>query len=407
MIKEKRITVGVTGGIAAYKAVELVRQLRTRGAEVDVIMTKNAQQFVTPLTFQTVSGHLVYTDLFASFKPEISHISLAEKADAFIIAPATANIIAKIASGLADDLLSTVMLATRAPVLIAPAMNDKMWSNPVVKRNVTKLRELGFKIIEPTSGELACGAEGKGRLAEIEDIVKETLTVLTKKDLKGERILITTGPTHEPIDPVRILTNRSSGKMGFALAQAAYRRGAEVMLVSGPTNLKPIPHIHTISVETSLEMSKAALKHYKSCSIAIKAAAVADYRPKKNLKDKMKKTHKTLSLELERNPDILYQMGKNKEKRILVGFAAETKNIISQAKLKLDKKNLDLIVVNQVLQKKGGFGSDFNEATLIDHEGRIDALPLMSKEELSDKILDKIKELKDRKPTTKEPKKTG
>ena len=407
MIKEKWITLGVTGGIAAYKAVELVRQLRTCGAEVDVIMTKNAQQFVTPLTFQTVSGHPVYTDLFGSFKPEISHISLAEKADAFIIAPATANIIAKIASGLADDLLSTVMLATRAPVLIAPAMNDKMWKNPVVKQNVTKLQELGFKIIEPTSGELACGAIGEGRLADIEDIVKETLTILTKKDLKGERILITTGPTHEPIDPVRILTNRSSGKMGFALAQASYRRGAEVMLVSGPTNLTPTPHIHTISVETSLEMNKAAMKHYKSCSIAIKAAAVADYRPKKNLKDKMKKTHKTLSLELERNPDILYQMGKNKGKKILVGFAAETKNLISQAKLKLDKKNLDLIVVNQVLQKKGGFGSDHNEATLIDYEGRIDALPLMSKEELADKILDKIKELKDKKTATKEPKKTG
>ncbi|MBW2182398.1 MAG: bifunctional phosphopantothenoylcysteine decarboxylase/phosphopantothenate--cysteine ligase CoaBC [Deltaproteobacteria bacterium] len=406
MIKGKWITLGVTGGIAAYKAVDLVRQLRTRGAEVDVIMTKNAQQFVTPFTFQTVSGHPVYTDLFGSFKPEISHISLAEKADAFIIAPATANIIAKIVSGLADDLLSTVLLATRAPVLIAPAMNDKMWENPVVKQNVAKLKELGFEIVEPTSGELACGAEGKGRLADIEDIVKETITILTKKDLKGERILITTGPTHEPIDPVRILTNRSSGKMGYALAQASYRRGAEVMLVSGPTNLKPIPHIHTISVGTSLEMSKAALKHYKSCSIAIKAAAVADYRPKKGLKDKMKKTHKTLSLELERNPDILYQMGKNKGKKILVGFAAETKNIISQAKLKLDKKNLDLIVVNQVLQKKGGFGSDNNEATLIDYEGRIDALPLMSKEELADKIIDKIKELKDKKPTTKEPKKT-
>lgn len=402
MIKGKWITVGVTGGIAAYKAVELVRQLRRCGAEVDVIMTKSAQQFVTPLTFQTVSGHLVYTDLFSSFTPEISHISLAEKADAIIIAPATAHTIAKIAAGLADDLLSTVMLATRAPVLIAPAMNDKMWKNTVVKQNVAKLHELGFKIIEPASGELACGAEGTGRLADIEDIVSKILTILTKKDLKGERILITTGPTREPIDPVRILTNRSSGKMGFALAHASYRRGAEVMLVSGPTNLKSIPHIHTISVETSLEMSKAALKHYKSCSIAIKAAAVADYRPKKNLKDKMKKTQKTFSLELERNPDILYQMGKNKGKKILVGFAAETKNIISQAKLKLDKKNLDLIVVNQVLQKKGGFGSDYNEATLIDYEGRIDALPLMSKEELADKILDKIKELKDKKSAIKE-----
>jgi len=407
MVEGKQIVLGVTGGIAAYKVVELVRQLRKRGAKVDVVMTKNAQQFVTPLTFQTISGHPVFTDLFSSFQPEIAHIALADRADLLIIAPATANIIAKIASGCADDLLTTTVLATKAPVLIAPAMNAKMWESPVVTRNVRILKDLGFGIIEPAKGELACGYEGKGRLAEIEDIVEEALTILTKKDLQGERILITAGPTHEPIDPVRILTNRSSGKMGYALAKASHRRGAEVMLISGPTTLKPIPHINTVPVETSLEMKKAVLNHYKSCSIAIKAAAVADYRPIKSHRDKMKKRHKTFTLELERNPDILYQLGKNKGNRILVGFAAETKNIISQAKTKLDKKNLDLIVVNHARQKKGGFGSDRNEVTLIDYEGRIDTLPLMDKEELANKILDKIKQLKTKNTSAREPKKRG
>lgn len=407
MIKGKQIVLGVTGGIAAYKVVELVRQFRKRDAKVYIIMTKNAQQFITPLTFQTISGNQVFTDLFNSFQPEIDHIALADKSDILIIAPATANIIAKIASGCADDLLSTVVLATRAPMLIAPAMNAKMWDNPVVKQNIEKLKERSFKIIEPTTGELACGYEGKGRLAEIEDIVEEAITILTKKDFQGERILITAGPTHEPIDPVRFLTNRSSGKMGYALAKASHRRGAEVRFIIGPINFQPIPHIHTTPVETSLEMNKAVLHHYKSCSIVIKAAAVADYRPKKIFQDKMKKTYKTFTLGLERNPDILYQLGKNKGNRILVGFAAETRNIISQAKSKLDKKNLDLIVVNNAHQKKGGFGSDSNEVTLIDYEGKIDALPLMGKEELADKILDKIKQLQAEKASVREAKKRG
>lgn len=407
MIKGKQIVLGVTGGIAAYKVVELVRQFRKRDAKVYIIMTKNAQQFITPLTFQTISGNQVFTDLFNSFQPEIDHIALADKSDILIIAPATANIIAKIASGCADDLLSTVVLATRAPMLIAPAMNAKMWDNPVVKQNIEKLKERSFKIIEPTTGELACGYEGKGRLAEIEDIVEEAIIILTKKDFQGERILITAGPTHEPIDPVRFLTNRSSGKMGYALAKASHRRGAEVRFIIGPINFQPIPHIHTTPVETSLEMNKAVLHHYKSCSIVIKAAAVADYRPKKIFQDKMKKTYKTFTLGLERNPDILYQLGKNKGNRILVGFAAETRNIISQAKSKLDKKNLDLIVVNNAHQKKGGFGSDSNEVTLIDYEGKIDALPLMGKEELADKILDKIKQLQAEKASVREAKKRG
>jgi phosphopantothenoylcysteine decarboxylase/phosphopantothenate--cysteine ligase len=400
MIKGKQLVVGITGGIAAYKAAELVRQFRKRDAEVDVIMTRNAQQFVTPLTFQTISGHPVFTDLFGSFQPEISHIALADKADMLIIAPATANIIAKIASGLADDLLSTVALATTAPILIAPAMNTKMWENPITQDNVKKLKERTITIVDPSTGELACGYEGKGRLAEIEDIVDKTLDILTPKDLHGERILITAGPTHEPIDPIRMLTNRSSGKMGYALAEASYRRGAEVMLVTGPTTLMPLDHIHTIHVTNAFEMDKAVSKHYKSCSIVIKAAAVSDYRPKKSFREKVKKTHKTLTLELERNPDILYKMGKNKGSRFLVGFAAETKNLISQAKSKLDRKNLDLIVVNHALQKDGGFGSDSNEVTLIDYEGKVETLPRLKKTELADQILDTIKAVKAEKKAT-------
>ena len=394
MIKGKKILVGITGGIAAYKTADLVRQFRKRDAEVDVIMTRNAQHFVTPLTFQTISGHPVSTDLFGNYQPEISHIALADKADILIIAPATANIIAKIASGLADDLLSTVALATTAPLLIAPAMNTKMWENPITQANVKKLKERAVTIVDPSTGELACGYEGKGRLAEIEDIVDKTLDILTPKDLHGERILITAGPTHEPIDPIRMLTNRSSGKMGYALAKASYRRGAKVMLVTGPTTLPPLDHIHTIHVTTAFEMDKAVSKHYKSCSIVIKAAAVSDYRPKKSFQEKVKKTHKTLTLELERNPDILYKMGKNKGSRFLVGFAAETKNLISQAKSKLDRKNLDLIIVNHALQKDGGFGSDSNEVTIIDYEGKVETLPRLEKGELADKILDTIKAVK-------------
>lgn len=407
MIRGKQIVMGITGGIAVYKAAELVRQFRRRDAAVDVIMTRNAQQFVAPLTFQTISGRPVFTDLFAGYQPEIAHIALADRADILIIAPATANIIAKIASGLADDLLSTVVLATTAPLLIAPAMNTRMWENPATRDNVKKLIERGATIVEPSTGELACGYEGKGRLAELEDIVEKTLDILATKDFRGERILITAGPTHESIDPVRMLTNRSSGKMGYALARASSRRGAQVTLVTGPTSLMPPAHIHTIQVTSAFEMDKAVSHHYRSCSIIIKAAAVSDYRPQKSFREKMKKTHKTLTLELERNPDILYKMGKNKGNRFLVGFAAETKNLISHAKAKLDRKNLDLIVVNHALQKDGGFGSDKNEVTIIDYEGKVETIPRLEKSELADRILDKIKAVKAEKTASAgQPKKT-
>ena len=407
MLKEKKIVVGITGGIAAYKAAELVRQLCKHGAEVDVVMTSNAQQFVTPLTFQTISTHPVHTDLFGSYQPEIAHIALADKADLLIIAPATANIIAKCAAGIADDLLSSVVLSTAAPVLIAPAMNTKMWENPVTQQNVSKLKERGFILSGPATGELACGYEGQGRLAELDDILEETIALVTEKDLQGEHILITAGPTQEQVDPIRFLTNRSSGKMGYALAQASQKRGAEVLLVTGPTTITPPPHIRTIPVTSALDMDKAVSRHYKSCTIVIKTAAVADYRPKKFSREKMKKTQKSLTLELERNPDILYKLGKNKGKRFLVGFAAETKNLISQAKGKLDRKNLDLIVVNHALQKEGGFGSDNNEVTLIDYEGRVETLPRMEKTGLADTILDRIKELKAERKAAPVPKKTA
>ena len=407
MLKGKKIVVGITGGIAAYKAAELVRQLCKRGAEVDVVMTSNAQQFVTPLTFQTISTHPVHTDLFGSYQPEIAHIALADKADLLIIAPATANIIAKCAAGIADDLLSSVVLSTAAPLLIAPAMNTKMWENPVTQQNVAKLKERGFIFTGPATGELACGYEGKGRLAELDDILEETIALVTEKDLQGEHILITAGPTQEQVDPIRFLTNRSSGKMGYALAHASQKRGAEVLLVTGPTTINPPPHVRTIPVTSALDMDKAVSRHYKSCTIVIKTAAVADYRPKKFSREKMKKTQKSLTLELERNPDILYKLGKNKGKRFLVGFAAETKNLISQAKGKLDRKNLDLIVVNHALQKEGGFGSDNNEVTLIDYEGRVETLPRMEKTGLADTILDRIKELKAEKKAAPVPKKTA
>jgi phosphopantothenoylcysteine decarboxylase/phosphopantothenate--cysteine ligase len=407
MLKGKKIVVGITGGIAAYKVAELVRQLCKRNAEVDVVMTSNAQQFVTPLTFQTISTHPVHTDLFSSYQPEIAHIALADKADLLIIAPATANIIAKCAAGIADDLLSSVVLSTAAPVLIAPAMNTKMWENPVTQQNVEKLKERGFIFSGPATGELACGYEGKGRLAELDDILEETTALITEKDLHGEHILITAGPTQEQVDPIRFLTNRSSGKMGYALAHASQKRGAEVMLITGPTTINPPPHIRTIPVTSALDMDKAVSRHYKSCTIVIKTAAVADYRPKKYSHEKMKKEQKSLTLELERNPDILYKLGKNKGKRFLVGFAAETKNLISQAKGKLDRKNLDLIVVNHALQKEGGFGSDNNEVTLIDYEGRVETLPRMEKTGLADKILDRVKELKAEKKVAPAPKKTA
>jgi phosphopantothenoylcysteine decarboxylase/phosphopantothenate--cysteine ligase len=391
MLKGKRIVLGVTGGIAAYKAAELVRELVRAEAEVYVVMTKGAQAFVTPLTFQTLSGNKVTTELFSLIEEsEIGHISLADRADVLVIAPATANIIGKIASGIADDMLTTIVMATQAPVLLAPAMNVHMWENTVCQENIRKLRSRGYHFIDPEAGELACGYEGKGRLAEVPAIVEKIRTLLSPQDFKGETVLITAGPTEEPIDPVRFISNRSSGKMGFSLARAARRRGAQVLLISGPTALPFPPDVKGIPVRTAAEMRQAVLANLKKSSVLIMASAVSDYRPKETSAQKMKKSSGNLVLPLELNPDILSEAGKRKGKRFTVGFAAETENLLQNAQRKLAEKKLDLIVANDVSLPGAGFQVDTNIVKLIFLDGRIEELPLMNKEDLADRLLDRI-----------------
>ncbi|HBI47190.1 MAG TPA: bifunctional phosphopantothenoylcysteine decarboxylase/phosphopantothenate--cysteine ligase CoaBC, partial [Smithella sp.] len=371
MLANKKIVLGVTGGIAAYKAAELIRALIKSGAQVKVIMTKSAKEFITPLTLQTLSQNQVYTDMFVPVdKYEMAHITLAEFADAFVIAPATANIIGKIASGIGDDLLSTTIMAQEKPTLICPAMNDKMLANPIVQKNINKLKKFGYTVMESAEGELACKTKGKGRLPEIAEIVEAIETLLTPKDFAGVKILITAGPTEEPLDPVRFITNLSSGKMGYALAVAAHRRGAEVTLISGPTNL-PLPPVEKIiRVRTAKEMHKAVMDNYKKAAIIIKAAAVADYSPQISAAEKIKKDKKTLSLELKNNPDIIADLGRNKGGRILVGFAMETQNLLVNARGKLKKKNMDLIVANNLREEGAGFRTDTNIITIIDRTGK-------------------------------------
>jgi phosphopantothenoylcysteine decarboxylase/phosphopantothenate--cysteine ligase len=400
MLKGKEIVLGITGGIAAYKAAEFVRLLVKREANVHVVMTRNAQEFITPLTFQTLSGNPVTTDLFSLIEEEkIGHVALADLAHLIVILPATANIIGKIAHGIADDFLSTMVMASKAPVLFVPSMNVNMWENKTVQRNVRTLLERNYYFVEPGEGELACRWYGKGRLAELDDVMEKIEDLFSAKDLKGERLLITGGPTQEPIDPVRFITNHSTGKMGYALAKLAKRRGAEVILVTGPTSL-PIPRrdIEVVPVRTAEEMRKAVLTQVKGCSVVIKAAAVSDYRPKVMSERKLKKSASSLSLELERTKDILEEIGKKKGNRILIGFAAETEDLIANAKKKLKEKNLDLIVVNDVTKPGAGFGVDTNQVKILFPSGEIRDLPLMSKEEVSQIILDEVvKLLKNRK----------
>jgi len=395
MLKDRNIVLGVTGGIAAYKAAELVRELVRAEAKVHVVMTQSAQAFVTPLTFQTLSGNPVITELFSLVEEsEIGHISLADKAEVLVIAPATANIIGKIAGGIADDMLTTIVMATKAPVLLAPAMNVHMWENASCQENIQKLRSRGFHFIDPESGELACGYEGKGRLAEVSAIVEEIRTILSPRDFAREIILITAGPTEESIDPVRFITNRSSGKMGFALARAAVRRGAEVILISGPTALPPPPKVKFISVRSTAQMREAVLTNLKNASILLMAAAVSDYRPRQAAAGKIKKSEAEMVLTLERNPDILAEAGKQKDHRILVGFAAETDNLLRNARSKLKEKNLDLIVANDVTLPGAGFEVDTNIVRFLDRSPKVEKLPLMTKEELADRILDRVARLK-------------
>jgi phosphopantothenoylcysteine decarboxylase/phosphopantothenate--cysteine ligase len=395
--KKLTVVLGVSGGIACYKAVELVRLMVKDGFAVRVIMTHGAREFVTPLTFQTLSGNPVATDTFdLTQESEIGHIALADSADIFVIAPATANVIGKIAAGIADDLLTTVLMATKAPVLIAPAMNIHMYENPILQENIRKLRRVGYHFIEPAEGFLACGYEGKGRLPEPETILDEVRRVLGKKDLADERFLVTAGPNREPIDPVRYLSNRSSGKMGYALARAGLRRGAAVTLVSGPTSLEPPAGARLISVTTAAEMRRAVLDEFPNCTAVIMAAAVSDFRPSESSSSKLKRGKGPWELRLEPNPDILKEIGAKKDGKLLVGFAAETDDLTANAKKKLREKNLDMIVANDVTQEGSGFDGDTNIATIVDRSGASRALPLMTKDELADQILDHLLALKSR-----------
>lgn len=398
MLKNREIILGVTGGIAVYKAVELLRLLVKAGAKVRVVMTRNAREFVSPLTFQTLSGFPVFTEMFNLIEEsKIGHISLADRAEILLICPATANIIGKIAGGISDDLLSTVVMAAKAPVLICPAMNVNMYNNPLVKRNIEELISLGYHFVEPALGKLACGYEGRGRLAEPEDIREEVISLLTKKDLEGERILITAGPTEEAIDPVRFIGNRSSGKMGYALAKEARRRGGEVVLVSGPTKLLPPLGVGLLSINTAEEMRKEVLANFNWASIVVKAAAVADFRPKQPAEKKIKKGGRTeMTLSLEETPDILKELGTQKKNRILVGFSAETEDLLKNAEKKLTEKNLDLMVANDVTIPGAGFNWDTNIVKIIDRQGEVAELPLMKKEEVAVKIWDRIVSLIER-----------
>lgn len=392
MLKGREIVLGVTGGIAVYKAAEFLRLLVKREASVHVVMTRNAQEFITPLTFQTLSGKPVVTDPFALIQDEkVAHVALADLAELIVILPATANILGKIAAGIADDFLSTLVMATRAPVLLAPSMNVNMWENPAVKKNVEILIQRGFQFIEPGEGELACGWYGKGRLAELEDVIEKIEELFTEKDFLGERFLVTAGPTQEPIDPVRFLTNRSSGKMGYALALMAKRRGGEVLLISGPTSLPPPrPDIRIVSVRTAEEMREAVRGHLAWSTVVIKAAAVSDYRPKTTLNRKLKKGEGELSLQLEQTADILAEVGRNKGDRLVVGFAAETDDLVVNARKKLTEKNLDLIVANDVSRSDAGFEVETNLVKLLFPSGEIREFPLASKEEVASLILNEV-----------------
>jgi phosphopantothenoylcysteine decarboxylase/phosphopantothenate--cysteine ligase len=395
MLKGKEIILGVTGGIAAYKAVELLRLLTKAGAGVHVIMTGAATEFVTPLTFQTLSMNPVSTSLFNLISErEIGHISLADRADLFIIAPATANVIGKLASGIADDMLTTTVMATKAPVLIAPAMNVNMYQNPLYRENEAKLKGHGFLFVEPASGMLACGWEGEGKLQETQVIFEEALAALSKKDLAGENILVTAGPTREELDPVRYISNHSSGKMGYAIAGAARRRGARVMLVTGPTCLAEPYGVETVQVTTALDMRLAIMDRLEESTMVIKAAAVADYRPARRAALKIKKSAGSHTLELEKNPDILGELGEIKGKRLLVGFAAETDDLVGNAGKKLAEKNLDMVVANDISLEGAGFNVDTNIVKLLFRDGTVEDLPLMGKQALADIILDRVMGLK-------------
>ena len=397
-----RIALGVTGGVAAYKAAELVRRLQQDGFSVQVVMTRSAREFVAPLTFAALSGQKVIIDLFsdssggeANLESAIEHIAVAQRTDLLLVAPATADIIAKFARGIADDFLTTLYLASTAPVIIAPAMNVNMWNHAATQENIEMLRARGVIVVNPDEGYLACGMIGAGRLAGQEAIVaavRETLKA--QRDLEGETVLITAGPTCEDLDPVRYITNRSSGKMGYAVAEAAARRGAKVILVSGPTNLEAPPGVERIDVRSAKEMHRAVMERIAGASIAILAAAVADYRPIDQHAEKIKKANAPLTISLEPTTDILADVAKNKGQKTVVGFAAETDHVAENARKKLLAKNADLIVANDVAAEGAGFDHDTNIVTLFSRDGRDLALPKMSKSEVAQRILEEVLRLR-------------
>ena len=393
LLRGKNAVVGITGGISAYKSCELVRSLVRDGAEVRCVMTKNAARFITPLTLQTLSGNKVASNLFdLTSESEIGHIKAADEADVIVVAPASASFIGKIASGIADSLLATVILATKAPVIICPAMNSNMYSNSIVQENMEKLRRHGFTIVEPGEGDLACGWTGRGRLAETDVIAFEILKAVTPQDYAGENILVSAGATREHIDPVRFISNPSTGKMGYSIARAGWLRGARMTLVSGYSSL-PDPHgVEVVRVTDCSDMYEKIRERFEQSRIVIKSAAVSDYSPCEKSEQKIKKSEKQFSISLKKTRDILKSLGEDKKDRILVGFAAETENLVSNSRKKLEEKNLDLIVANDVTAPKAGFGEDTNIAWFVDRD-RVEELPLMSKFELANRILDRIKEI--------------
>ncbi|HSB73363.1 MAG TPA: bifunctional phosphopantothenoylcysteine decarboxylase/phosphopantothenate--cysteine ligase CoaBC [Candidatus Methylomirabilis sp.] len=392
MLEGKRILLGVTGSIAAYKAVELLREFVKRGAEVQVVMTEAAAKFVAPLTFETLSRQPVLLDMFSlAYDSKIGHIEATQRADVLLVAPATARTIARMALGLADDFLSCIFLASRCPVLVAPAMDSDMYRHAAVRQNLATLRGRGVHVVEAGHGELASGLVGPGRLADLQEIVAAVERVLAPVgDLAGQVVLVTAGPTREPLDPVRFLSNRSSGKMGYAVAEAAASRGARVILVSGPTALLAPPGVDVVHVDTAQEMYEAVLAKLPVASVVIKAAAVADYRPKRVADRKIKKDETVPEVALEPTPDILAEVGKRKGARVVVGFAAETDDLVANARKKLQRKHVDLMVANNVRQPGAGFDTDTNVVKVLDAEGGVEELPLLSKREVADRILDRV-----------------
>lgn len=388
----KTVVLCVTGGIAAYKAADLTSKLRQAGAAVRVLMTESATQFISPMTFETLSGYRTVVDTFdRNFAWEVEHISLAKAADVFVIAPATANVIAKAAHGIADDMVTTTLLATKAPVVVAPAMNTGMYDNPVTQQNLQTLRERGFHIVDPAAGHLACGDTGRGKLPDTPTLMHGIEKALTPQDLRGQRILVTAGPTQEAMDPVRFLSNHSTGKMGYAIAARAAMRGADVTLVSGPTALAAPEGVQRVDIISARDMYDAVISRADWQDMIIKAAAVGDYRPAEIAPEKLKKGEGELTVALARNPDILAELGRRKHPgQLLCGFAMETQNLLDNAADKLRRKNCDMLVANSLRDKGAGFGTDTNVATLLFADGRRETPPLMSKEDLADIILDRL-----------------